>query len=231
MKRVLWFLCSLAFAFGAVASAQALESEPLVTPHVRVTLASDVEHGRSCKILPTRSAFQADQRLAYLLGQSWRGRRTTRTRPELAARCQSLRDCMAGADSPEGRSGDDLFLPRRGPLPVVVTNSEQLPSFHVTAKAHWLVCANICVPEQGTFHLDLPIGKATPSAAAPLFTAAAARVPQPSPFDARVLPNATLSVHGKDSRPSPFMTLGSCRRRWGEIDDLAPQNSQSSMAS
>ncbi len=60
----------------------------------------------------------------------------------------------------------------------------------VQASASWLVCSNICVPEQAHFSLPLTGG---PSAEAALFTP-----PQivPSPFAAHIAPNGTLSVTG-----------------------------------
>ena len=220
MKRVLWFLCSLAFSFGAAAPARALESEPVVTPHARVTLASDVN-----SVDPAKS-FQLG--LHFKLTKGWHiywvnpgAAGPTRTRPELAARCQSLRDCMAGPIRlKEGLVMTYSYL-GEVLLPVVVTSSQRHPSFHVTAKAHWLVCANICVPEQGTFHLDLPIGKATPSAVAPLFAAAAARAPTFDPLTRAFCRMRLYRCMAMDSRPSPLMTRGPADDV-GRIDDLAP---------
>ena len=79
-------------------------------------------------------------------------------------------------------------------LPVTVTPGAG--PLDVTAKASWLVCKEVCVPEDGTFHLSLPAGAPAPSAEAPLITAALAAVPRPSPFEARVAPDGTLSLSG-----------------------------------
>ena len=223
MKRVLWFLCSLAFAFSAVPSAQALESKPLVTPHVRVTLASDVD-----AVDPAKS-FQLGLHFKLTKGWHiyWINPGAAGEPPELDLSLPRGAKASAIAWPVPIRLKEDQVMTYayldEVLLPVVVTNSEQLPSFRVTAEAHWLVCANICVPEQGTFQLDLPIGKATPSAAAPLFTAAAARVPKPSPFDAHVLPNATLSMHGKGLSSQSVQDAWFLPATWGEIDDLAAQ--------
>lgn len=223
MKRVLWFLCSLAFSFGAAAPARALESEPVVTPHARVTLASDVD-----SVDPAKS-FQLGLHFKLTKGWHiyWVNPGAAGEPPELDLSLPQGAKASAIAWPVPIRLKEGLVMTYsylgEVLLPVVVTSSQRHPSFHVTAKAHWLVCANICVPEQGTFHLDLPIGKATPSAVAPLFAAAAARAPQPSPFDARVLPNATLSVHGNGLSPQSVHDAWFLPTTWGEIDDLAPQ--------
>jgi thiol:disulfide interchange protein DsbD len=58
--------------------------------------------------------------------------------------------------------------------------------FSITAAATWLVCDDVCIPEEGSFRLDLPVAaeaKANPDLA-PLFAAAAAALPRPSPWQA-----------------------------------------------
>ncbi|WP_254070185.1 protein-disulfide reductase DsbD [Acidisphaera sp. L21] len=72
----------------------------------------------------------------------------------------------------------DLLLP--------VTFTAASAPVTLTAHATWLVCRDICVPEQGDFKLALPAGTLSPSAEAPLFTAAAARTPVSPTFHATV---------------------------------------------
>ncbi len=79
-------------------------------------------------------------------------------------------------------------------LPVTITPGPGPLS--VQAHASWLVCERICVPEEGDFRLDLPAGTPGPSARAPLFAAAAARRPRPSPFAAHVAPDGRLALLG-----------------------------------
>ncbi|MCB1883254.1 MAG: thioredoxin family protein [Geminicoccaceae bacterium] len=56
----------------------------------------------------------------------------------------------------------------------------------VRAEARWLVCADICVPEQGDFDLLIDTGESpVPSAEAPRFRTAEAALPRPNPFPAR----------------------------------------------
>ncbi len=71
----------------------------------------------------------------------------------------------------------------------------------ITAEATWLVCANVCVPEEGKFSLDLPAGPAAPSAQAALFKAADARMPRPAPWPARIAPDGVLRLNGEELGP------------------------------
>ncbi|MFC7553590.1 hypothetical protein ACFQU7_17075 [Pseudoroseomonas wenyumeiae] len=56
-------------------------------------------------------------------------------------------------------------------------------SFTIQAEASWLVCEQVCIPEEGRFTLTLPVeAAARPDAAmAPLFQQAEAELPRPSP--------------------------------------------------
>ena len=79
-------------------------------------------------------------------------------------------------------TGDVLLaVPATGPGPVKL-------------HASWLVCRNICVPEDADFTLDLPPGPAAPSAESPRFATAAAALPRPSPFAAHISAEAALHL-------------------------------------
>ncbi len=75
-------------------------------------------------------------------------------------------------------------------LPVTATAQPGVLKAH----AQWLVCKDICVPEEGDFSLDLPEGAPTPSSEAPLFAAHDQMVPRPSPFRVTIAPDGTLFV-------------------------------------
>jgi thiol:disulfide interchange protein len=79
-------------------------------------------------------------------------------------------------------------------LPVTVTTA----TGKVNAHAQWLVCKDICVPEEGDFSLNLPQGTPGPSAQAELFAAHDRAVPRPSPWVARISPDGTLFVQGPE---------------------------------
>ncbi|WP_137125781.1 protein-disulfide reductase DsbD [Roseomonas sp. HF4] len=79
---------------------------------------------------------------------------------------------------------DEVLLPFPVRLPEGLPVGGTLP---VTARATWLVCAEVCIPEEGTFRIDLPV-EAAPRpdpATAPLFAAAEAARPLASPWQAR----------------------------------------------
>ena len=85
-------------------------------------------------------------------------------------------------------------------LPVTVTPGQG--ALDIKASATWLVCEKVCVPEEGDFALTLPSGAAVASAEQPLFAAAAANTPRPSPFTARIAQNGALSVVGDGLSPA-----------------------------
>jgi len=89
-----------------------------------------------------------------------------------------------------GYSGDLLL-----PVTIAAAAAGPLP---IRLHAEWLVCANVCVPEQGDFRLDLPAGGGAPSAQAGLFAAADQRMPRPSPWPARIAPDGALFIAGLD---------------------------------
>jgi thiol:disulfide interchange protein len=79
-------------------------------------------------------------------------------------------------------------------LPVTVTAT----SGAIKAHANWLVCKDICVPEEGDFSLNLAVGTPGPSAQAGLFAAHDRAVPRESPWTARISPDGTLFVQGPE---------------------------------
>lgn len=94
----------------------------------------------------------------------------------------------------------DVLLPVRVP----VQGQGDTGEVQVTAKADWLVCADVCVPEKGEFLLTLPVrssGPAQPAAEAELFRRADAAMPQPSPFTAQIDPDGVLTLHGAGLSP------------------------------
>ncbi len=186
------FLLPLLLLFAT--PALALESAPVVSARDRVTLVSDTD--------------QVSPGAPYRIGLRFRlqpGWHVYWKNPGDAGLAPSLDLTL-----PEGSRASDIIWPAptrltEGPvtvfgyegdvvLPVVVTPGGGAQN--LTASAEWLVCGTICVPEQGRFTLDLPSGEASPSAAAPLFAAAAARTPAPAPFAARIAPDGTLTLAG-----------------------------------
>ena len=72
---------------------------------------------------------------------------------------------------------------------------------HITAHATWLVCAQLCVPEEATFTLDIPAGTGAPGAQASLFADADANTPRPNPFPVTLNADGTLSLRAPNLTP------------------------------
>lgn len=109
-------------------------------------------------------------------------------------------------------------------LPVRVTPPAAGAPLDIEAHASWLVCARICVPEEGTFRLQLPPGHPAPSAQAGLFAAADRLVPRPSPWPARISSDGTLSMTGEGLTPARVQAAWFFPASWGAIDQAAPQH-------
>jgi thiol:disulfide interchange protein len=80
------------------------------------------------------------------------------------------------------------------PITIDVPNGLQ-PGSDVTISAHasWLVCSDICIPEEADFSLSFPVGSAPEPDldAAQAFATARTRTPTPNPFP-------TVATHSKD---------------------------------
>jgi thiol:disulfide interchange protein DsbD len=107
-------------------------------------------------------------------------------------------------------------------LPVTLTPAGA-DGIGVKAHADWLVCREICVPEEGDFRLDLPSGSAPASAQMPLFAAADRQMPRSSPWQAVVNPSGTLWVKGPELSPSTVIDAWFIPDAQGEIRDSAVQ--------
>ena len=105
-------------------------------------------------------------------------------------------------------------------LPVTVRTGD-----HMTLKAHanWLVCKDICVPEEGDFTLTLPSGTPAPNAQAPLFAAHDRSVPRSSSWSAAISADGSLTIRGPALRPDTVAEAWFIPDAAGRIDDDAPQ--------
>ncbi len=186
MGRLLALLLPLLLAPGL---ALAAESAPVASPRATVTLAAD-----AAAVAPGES-FRLGLRLRLAPGwhSYWRNGGDAGAPPELAL---TLPEGAAAGPiawpAPEripygplvnfGYTGE-VLLPLDIRVPATATPGD---SFTVAAEAHWLVCADVCIPEEGRFDLTLPVApRPVPSATtAPLFEAAAARLPRPAPWTA-----------------------------------------------
>ncbi len=147
---------------------------------------------------------------------------------------------------PEGASAGEIAwpAPRRfafGPLvnfgyegevllPVTVTPPDTLAPgsvFTIEAEASWLVCAEVCIPEEGRFTLALPVvARARPGPAAPGFMAAEAAAPRPSPWAVRAGfdgARGTLTLAGAGLAPGAVREAFFFPDAPGVLDHAAPQ--------
>jgi thiol:disulfide interchange protein DsbD len=202
--------------------AAALESAPVTSARATATLVSEVD-----AIVPG-TTFRIGLRLRLASGWHtyWQNPGDAGVAPELSL------------DLPHGATAGPIAwpVPRRVPegplmtyaytgdvlLPVTVTPAPE-GGASIKAHANWLVCSEICVPEEGDFQLDLPVGAATPSAQAPLFAADDRRTARPSPWHAVVGQDGTLWVQGPELTPASVVDAWFIPDSQGTIKDSAAQ--------
>lgn len=228
---VLRLLTLLSALLLAAPMARALESQPVVSPRASVTLVSD-----HAQIAPGQS-FRLALRLRLAPGWHtyWINPGDAGAPPEVSL---SLPAGAAAAPmrfpAPQripygplmnfGHLGEPVFT-----IPVTAPASlEPGGTFTVTAEAGWLVCAEVCIPEQGSFRLDIPV-EATPrpaGATAMLFARAEAEEPRPGPFAARL---GFEGARGAIEIAGPGLAPGAVREAFffplapGLIENAAPQ--------
>jgi thiol:disulfide interchange protein DsbD len=202
----------------------ALESSEIKTTRNVVTLVSDVD------VVEPGKAFHLG--LRFLLTPGWH---IYWSNPGDAGQPLSMQ-----VELPEGFKASEIQWPTpermaEGPamvfgytkevtLPITVSVPSliQAKTINVTVNADWLVCAETCIPEKGTFRLTLPIGDAKPSSQADLFASATARMPRPSPFSA-TLTNQNLVLSAPSLSPQTVSDAWFFPSAWGIIDHAAPQ--------
>ena len=90
-------------------------------------------------------------------------------------------------------------------LPLTLTPTKT--PLNLTVHATWLVCAQLCVPEEATFTLAIPAGPGTPGPQAPLFAEADANTPRPNPFPVTLNATGTLSLRAAGLAPRAALFL------------------------
>ncbi len=124
-----------------------------------------------------------------------------------------------------GFYGDTLLLVKITP-PAETTGAH----LRLAAEAEWLVCADVCIPESGTFSLEVPFaGTSTPADATTraLFDKARGNVPTDSPWPARfgvaASGDLTLVVDAKGLRPDTIRNVYFFPAEWGAVAHMAKQ--------
>ena len=101
----------------------------------------------------------------------------------------------------------------------------------LAAEANWLVCEDVCIPEEGKFELTLPsAAAATPAAPATraLFEQARRTIPTESPWAARYgvskAGDPTLVVEVKGLKPGTISNVYFFPAEWGPVATMAKQS-------
>ncbi|WP_439597953.1 protein-disulfide reductase DsbD family protein [Falsiroseomonas sp.] len=230
-RRLSFLLGPLLLGLALPMPAPAMESAAIRSPRATATLLAD-----SAAVAPGQ-VLQLGLRLRLAPGwhSYWRNAGDAGAAPELTL------------DLPEGASAGPIAWPAPeripyGPLvnygytgevllPVPVTLPASLAPGEVLtlrAEANWLVCADVCIPEEGTFSLTLPVAEAAaPSPlAAPLFEAAAAALPRPLPWPVRAgggAGRASLTLEGTGLTPTALQSAFFFPAEPGLLDNTAPQ--------
>ena len=108
-------------------------------------------------------------------------------------------------------------------LPVAVTSPAGVGGVNGEVKANWLVCKDICVPEEAVFRVALPPGPGGAPAQAALFQAHDRAVPRASPWAATIAPDGTLFLDAVDLTPAAVAEARFIPDEPGQVADSAPQ--------
>lgn len=203
------------------AQARALESAPVRSDRVTATLVSDADAVTAGQ--PTRLGLRL--RIAPGWHTYWQNPGDAGAPPEL------MLALSEGAKAGEIEWPTPIRLPEGPVMTFAYIHEVVLPvtvipgtgTLDVEASATWLVCERICVPEEGTFRLQLPAGAPARSAQSALFEAAAARVPRPSPFESRLAPDGVLTMSGTGLSATTVKDAWFFPAQWGSVDQAAPQ--------
>eukprot|EP01037_Dinobryon_pediforme_P005208 gene5208-5260_t len=189
--RMIRLLAVLLAAFLAMPAARAAESPPSVTKRASVSLVSDTE------AVAPGTPYRLGLRFRITPGWHIYGQNSgdAGIPPELEWTL------------PPGTKIGPIQWPTphrqpEGPLmtfgytgtPMLMMQAEGAGPIRLHAS--WLICSNICVPDEGDFSLDLPQGAPSASAQAPLFAEAEAALPRATPATATIAPDATLQLRG-----------------------------------
>jgi len=225
MARALLFLLALLLSPIAWAS----ESAPVTSPRANVVLYADraaIAPGEPFRLM-------LHQRLARGWHTYWENAGDAGAPPELTL------------DLPEGWTTGPLQFPAPsriafGPLmnygytgeaafllpitpPASLTLGQQVT---LNAEATWLVCAEVCIPEEGRFTLTLDVAASPSPAHAIRFMAAEAALPRAAPFTARFGfsgARGTLEVESDSFSPASLRGAEFFPLAAGVIENAPPQ--------
>jgi len=121
---------------------------------------------------------------------------------------------------------DDVML-----LVKITPPADLAGALTLVANANWLVCDDVCIPEEGKFALSLPVGPAAKPADAAtraLFDKARQALPTESPWPARFgvakSGDPTLIIDAKGLKPDTISNVYFFPAEWGPIASMAKQS-------
>ncbi|CAI3927435.1 Thiol:disulfide interchange protein DsbD (DsbD) (PDB:1JPE) [Commensalibacter communis] len=109
------------------------------------------------------------------------------------------------------------------PFKISVPDEEMNKPLNLKLKARWLVCADVCIPQEGEFALEIPKGAASASKEASLIQQALSQKPKPSPWDIHIAPTGELWVQNDAISPLHMIHAWFMPDKNGVIDQIAPQ--------
>jgi thiol:disulfide interchange protein DsbD len=220
---------ALLLMLAVLPRAEAVESAPATSPRATATLLSDraaIAPGEAFRLM-------LHLRLAPGWHTYWSNAGDAGAAPELhpalpegwqagALQFPAPRRIAFGPLMNFGYTGEAGFL-----LPVTAPRDLR-PGERVTleAEATWLVCADVCIPEEARFTLTLPVEAAPRPANLMRFQAAEAALPRAAPLTARFAregPRAALTVEGEAIAPGTVREALFFPAAGGLIDNPAPQ--------
>lgn len=225
-------VAALAVLATHAGSTAALESGVQQSPRATVTLISEaaaVTPGQSFRI-------GLRQKLAPHWHTYWKNPGDAGAPPEIKL------------ELPDGASAGEIAWPGPdriavGPLvnfgyeneivfPITVqvpANAQAGQTFPIEAQANWLVCERECIPEEGTFRLDIPIAaNSTPAGGeiAAAFARADVRQVSPAPWNATLGAEGrtlNLSIEGQGLSAALVHKAFFFPAEWGAVEHAAPQ--------
>ncbi len=121
---------------------------------------------------------------------------------------------------------DDILL-----LVKITPPADASGTLALNADANWLVCDDVCIPEEGKFALDLPVGPAATPASADtraLFDKARRDVPMESPWPARYgmakSGDPTLVIDARGLKAATISDVYFFPSDWGGVANMTKQN-------
>lgn len=209
-------------------SATALAGPPVSTPHVTAQLVASAERvapgdtltlGLAKQIIPQWHTYwrnPGDSGLATEI--SWQLPAGASAGPILwpAPSRHAL-----GPIVNYGYEGDVTLLSEIS-VPPDARPGDTLP---LRAGVSWLVCSDVCIPEEVTLEITLPVAASTAGAAHPAIEAARARLPRPSPWEARFEQDEAGLRLAVDTGPLPegAAEIWFYPHEWGVVDHSAEQ--------